>query len=364
MKILIQFSNQNNKSEVITPFIGLEDCIADDDQLVVPGIIKINYSGNTMECYCFGLDVTEKVLSNICNIEIDSEGNNGIISFPKSLSNVLIQSKIINFNKVLDLSSKGKVQYVNTNKQSLKSLVPLSQWLSADLNVNKQKVFINFKFNDYKINVSDGSAMSFCERVKEHPLISASSLANYFDFGSEIKIKPNIEYLCFWKVLKSPNGYKKYSNFINATKDKINVIYDSKGYSCRFNGGKIDFQLLSMGDKYPKKVLIQIEQLNDPEILKNIQSYLNFKNIDLVAKVTNLRLDTMKLLHELNFYKDNDFFIFTNVLDNFEAKYDIGSGMLTIKQSINIENKIEKEFFNKSIIDINNWINNLINMGN
>jgi hypothetical protein len=133
MKILIQFFDQDKKSEIITPFIALDKCIASDDGLVVPGLIKIDYSKNDIKCFCLGLDVVEKILSNICNIQVDSSGNSGLISFPRSLSGVMLETQILDFQKVLELAGNGTVEYVNTDKKSLKANVLLSQWLSANL---------------------------------------------------------------------------------------------------------------------------------------------------------------------------------------------------------------------------------------
>ena len=168
----------------------------------------------------------EKILSNICTIEIESDNNIGSIKFPSSLNCATLQSKIIDFKSVMDLCSNGKVEYINTEQRKIKASVPLSQWLNADIIINGEDAFINLHFIDYKISVNDGSAAKFCERVKQHPLISANGLSNYFDFGKVAELEPNIEYICFWKVLKSENGYKKYSNFINECNNKMDVIYD------------------------------------------------------------------------------------------------------------------------------------------
>lgn len=365
MKILVQFSNQDNRAEIITPFIGLDGCESTDTELKVPGIVKIDYSKSTVECFCLGLDVVEKILSNICNVKIDSVGNSGMISFPKSLSGVMLETQILDFKRVLELAGNGTVQYVNTQKQSLKATVPLSQWLVADLVVDGAKVYIKFRFLDYEINVNDGSAMQFCNRVKQHPLISVASLGNYFDFGSEISLKPNLDYLLFWKVLKSENGYKKYSNFINEMNDRINVIYDEgKKYRCQFDGGFVDFQLLSMGDKYPKKVVVQIDEIKDTIIIDNLLKNLGFKTIELVGKVTNLKLRTDKLLHQLKFYKDDNFFVFSSVRDNLKAEYDIGSGTLSIKQEFHIVDKIDKVILEENYKLTKNWIDMVIKEAN
>lgn len=361
MKILIQFSNHDKKSEIITPFIGLDNCNATDSELVVPGIIKIDYSKDNIVCFCLGLDVVEKILSNICNIQVDSSGNGGLITFPKCLSSVMLESKVTDFQSVLELASSGKVEYVNTDKKALKTNVLLSQWLSANLIIDNTKAIINFKFIDYEINVSDGSAMQFCNRVKAHPLISASCLGNYFDFGAEVKIKPSIEYLCFWKVLKSDNGYKKYSNFMNECNDKIKVLYDEgKKYRCEFDGGKVDFQLLSIGDKYPKKVVLQIDELKDISIIESLQKNLGFNSIEFIGKIINLKLTTTKLLKDLKFYKDEDFFVFTNARDNFKAQYDIGSGTMTIKQEFKINDKIDSIFLEENGRRIREWVDNIL----
>lgn len=361
MKVLIRFSNHDQKSQVITQFISLKDCIANDNELIIPELIKIDYSNDYIDCFCRSLDVAERILSAIITIQTDNDNNEGVISFPKSLKQVLVESTVLDFNKILELTSSGNVQYVNTDKKSLKATVPLSQWLSANLNIEQQKAYINFKFNDYEINVSDGSALQFCTRVKEHPLISVGSLGNYFNFGSEIKLKPIIDYFCFWKVLKSENGYKKYSNFINECNNNINVIYDDgKKYRCEFDGGKIDFHLLSVGDKYPKKVVLQIEELKDISIIKTLQKVLNFKSIDLMCRVSNLRLSTTTLLRKLNFYKDDNFFVFTSVLDNLRAEYDIASNVLNVKQEFKINNNIDKDFLDDSSQKTKKWVINII----
>lgn len=362
MKILIQFSNQDKKSEVITPFIGLDNCNATDSELVVPGLIKMDYSKDGIECFCLGMDVAENILSSICNVQVGQDNNLGVISFPKSLVGVMLEAGILNFHKVLELAGNGTVQYVNTDKKALKANVPLSQWLSADLAVDSGKAYIKFKFNDYEINVSDGSAMQFCTRVKQHPLISASGLGNYFDFGNEIKLKPTIEYLCFWKMLKSDNGYKKYSNFMNECSGKIEVIYDEgKKYRCEFDGGKVEFQLLSIGDKYPKKVIMQLEELKDIQILESLQKNLSFKSIDLVGRISNVKLSTDKLLKKLKFYKGENFFVFESVKDNLKAEYDIGSGVLTVKQEFHLGETIDKDYFEESMKRTKEWIDLIIN---
>lgn len=359
----MQFSNQNKKSEIITPFINLDNCVANDSGLIIPGIIKINYENKGIDCYCLGLDVAEQILSNICNIEVSSDANNGLITFPKCLSNILIKTNVVDFKGILDLASRGNVKYINTEDRKLKAVIPLSHWLSADISIDRNKAFVNFKFNDYEISVLDGSAANFCNRVKTHPLISASSLSNYFDFGNETKIKPSIEYICFWKVLKSPNGYKRYSNFINSINDKAKIAYDEgKKYSCKFNGGKIDFQLLNIGDQYPKKVIAQVEDINNEsfDILKKLQKHLGFKTIDLVSKVINLNLNVVDLLEELKFYKANNFFIFTNKLENFESTYDIGSCILSVKKTFSLDDNIDENDLNEYMVELKKWITSVI----
>lgn len=360
MKILLNFSNQENKADIIAPFLSISNCEANDNNLVIPGTIKIDYSKDGINCYCMGFTVVEKILSNICEIEIGNDNNSGAINFPKSLNCATLQSKIIDFKSVMDLCSTGKVEYVNTDQKKIKAKVQLSQWLNADIMINNEDAFINLHFINYKIDVNDGSAAKFCERVKQHPLISASGLSNYFDFGKVTELEPNIEYICFWKVLKSENGYKKYSNFINECNDKITVEYDEgKKYKCQFDGGKVEFQLLSIADKYPKKVVFQMQELNY-DILNSLTKQLNFNTIDLVARISNIKLSTHTLLKKLNFYKDEDFFIFTNVTDNFKATYDICNNTMNIKQEFRIQN-INKNDLEKSVQKVNKWIETIIN---
>lgn len=360
MRIILTFSNDDKKSQIIAPFLAMENCQANDNQLIVPGIIKILFDNNQIKCYCLGISVVEKILSNICTIEVSSNNNNGLITFPKSLNGAMMECKILNFKNVMDLCSNGNVLYVNTDNKKLKAIVPLSQWLNANLIIDNEDAFINLEFKDYEINVTDGSAVKFCERVKEHPLISASSLSKYFDFGTSIELTPSLEYMCLWKILKSENGYKKYSNFINECNDKINIEYDEgKKYRCEFNGGKIDFQLLSIGDKYPKKVVLQIHELKEIDILESLKKNLNFNTIDLMAKIINLKLTTHQLLKELNFYKEEDFFIFVNTIDNFKATYDIANNTMIIKQEFKITN-IDEDYLKDSFEYMKKWINKVI----
>lgn len=362
MKILITFSNQEKKPEVITPFLGLDNCDATDTELVVPGVVKIQFHKDNIECFCLGLDIAEKILSNVCTVQVDNSGNNGYISFPKSLNGLTLESKIFDFKKVMELASTGKVQYINTEKKALKAIVPLSQWLSADIVIDDSKAFIHLKFIDYEIMVSDGSALQFVSRVKEHPLISAASLGNYFDFGSEIKLKPLIEYMCFWKILKSDNGYKKYATFINECKDRITITYDEgRKYRCDFEGGKVDFQLLSIGDKYPKKVTIQIDTLKDSVVLESLQRCLSFKTIDLVCKVSNLKFSPLKLVQKLHFFKDEDFFVFSNMKEKFKAQYDISGGTMMVKQEFNIADIIDYETLELNLTECKKWVDHIIN---
>lgn len=361
MKILLSFSNQNNKSNIIAPFLSMNNCEASDNELIIPGMVKIDYSGNDIKCFCLGFSVVEKILSNICEIEISHDNNIGNIKFPSSLNCAMMQSKIIDFKSVMDLCSSGKVEYINTNDKKIKATVQLSQWINANIVINGDDAFINLYFLNYQINVTDGSATKFCERVKEHPLISAGALNNYFNFGKVAELEPVIDYICFWKILKSENGYKKYSNFINECNDKLKVEYDEgKKYKCQFDGGKVEFQLLSIGDKYPKKVVLQMQDLN-LDILNGLTKQLNFNTIDLVAKVSNLKISTHVLLNKLNFYKDDDFFIFTNVVDNFKATYDIYNNTMNIKQEFKIQN-IDKGYLENSVKKLKEWIDVLINI--
>lgn len=358
MKILMQFLNQEYKSEIITTFMSMDNCIVNEEELIVPKMIKINFQNNKIKCYCMNINVVERILSNVCTIENSSDNNIGNIKFPKGLS-LILETKIYSFEKLMQLCSNGTIQYINTFKESLKCIVPLSQWLTADLNVNEGNAYIKLNFNNYKLSVSDGSAYKFCIRVKEHPLISASSLYDYFDFGSEIKIKPELEYILLWKTLKSEHGYKKYSNFINECNDKMNITYDEgKKYRCEFEKGKIDFQLLSIGDKYPKKVIVQIEELKNMDILESLNKNLNLNTIDLVAKVNNLSL-SMGELFKLKFYKDEDFFIFTNINDNFKAIYDIGNNTMSLKQEIKCKD-LNLDSFNHYLNNMKKWIDDVI----
>ncbi len=343
MKILLEFKDQTCKSEVISPFLSIPECIADEKELTIPSILKINYEHN-IKCFCLNFSVAEKILSNICNVE--SSDNIGKISFPSSLKCASMQTKIRNFESVMELCSTGKVEYINTENKKMKAVVTLSKWIKADIIVNGFDAFINLIFIDYEINTIDNSASKFCERVKVHPLISANGLNEYFDFGESKELKPITEYVCFWKIIKHDNGYKKYSNFINESKDIMNISYDNeKKYKCEFEGGKIEFKLSNIGDKYPKKVIIKMEEANI-NILRNLQKQLNLNSIDLIAKVSNIKISSGTLLNKMNFYKDEEFFIFTNQKESIKITYDIYNNIMNIKQEIKLQDIKEDSLIN------------------
>ena len=291
MKIIIQFSNQDSKDKIISQFLSYNNCQANEQGMIVPGVVKINYSHEGITCYCLSLNTVEMILSNVCQVEVESNNNVGYIRFPSELNGFIFETETLDFNKIMTLFSKGTVNYINTEKKELKASVKLSQWLLFNANIVREKSILHFQFLNYEIKVNDGSAWQFCQRVHDHPLIPVSSLNQYFKFGEELKIKPTIEYISFWKVLQSENGYKKYSNVINECKDIANIIYDEgRQYLCEFNGGTIEFQLISIGDKYPKKIIFKAEEIKDTQVIEILKNNFGIKSIDLVAKISNLKL--------------------------------------------------------------------------
>jgi hypothetical protein len=338
MKILINFLNQNSKDKIISPFVNYKDCTATDDNLIIPGILKVDYSSTGIKCYCYSLYIAEIIISSVCTVSVSEDSNNGNVVFPNNLDSIMLECNIFSFNKILELAVNGTTNYINTEKEQIKANMSLSQWLSADINVNNGKALIKLQCNNYNVSVSDKSAKVFCDRIKEHPLIFADNLKKYFDFGSEIKIEPKIEYVYFYKMLKSDTGYKKYSNFINDNKD-LNFKYNAgKEYTCNLSDtGKIEFKLVDIGDKYPKRIIFQTGEYDDLSILNKLKKYFNINNISIIAKVSNLKLSLDSLLNKLNFYKDEDFFVFANVKDNLKATYNIYNNIMNIRQDIKID---------------------------
>ena len=360
MKILVVFDNKDCLPQILGLFINMEKCVADDNQLLIPGLIKIDYSQDNIKCYCLSLTIVDMILSQICHVDVESSNNEGNIYFPNSFVGIMLESEISDFSNILDISSKGNINYINTDLKKIKSNMKLSPWLSCDLIVDNDIGYVNIRCNNYKITVSDGSALKYCERVKSHPLMPMSILNTCFKFDNDIKIKPNKEYVCLWKVLKSDGGYKKYSNFINDFKDKIQIEYEEgKKYKCQFENGKVEFQLLSIGDKYPKKIIIQMNVVNDLEIINVLKNYFNLKSLDIIAKVSNLKLDTLDLLHKLNFKKDDNFFTFTSFQSKINAQYDIATGVLSIKQECDfLFNDINQ--YNDSIKEMERIVDEII----
>jgi len=354
MKIVIQFLDHTYKSEIITPFLGIENCEATETELVVPKLVKIDYSKENLLCYCFSLNVAEKIISSVCNCTITD--THGEVKFVNSLYNMVIETEILDFDNILKFVSNYKVQNVNTNNGNLKALIELSEWMTVDLMVDKKAILnINFK----NVIVHD-NIKTFCERVKNHPLIFLVNLKQYFNFGIERKLIPKIEKFCFYKILESANGYKKYSNFINDCKDKIKIEYEEgKSYLCLFDGGKIDFILLNIADEYPKKIIMEIDEINDIELLTIIQKHFSMNVIDLYAEVINIKFSIDDLLNKMGFEKDNGFFIFTN--KNMNMQYDINNFKLTIKKEIKNINKnilnLEKEEMEQILTKMIGWCN-------
>jgi hypothetical protein len=103
-------------------------------------------------------------------------------------------------------------------------------------------------------------------------------------------------------------------------------------------------------------VVLQIDELKDIYIVESLQKSLGFNSIELICKISNLKLTTPKLIRDLKFYKDDEFFIFSNVRENFKAQYDIGSGVLNIKQEFKISEIIDKEYLQESITKAKEWI--------
>ena len=103
--------------------------------------------------------------------------------------------------------------------------------------------------------------------------------------------------------------------------------------------------------------MLQITELKDVSIIEMLHKNLGFKSIELVSKISNLRLTTDKLLNSLKFYKDDNFFIFANSRDNFRAEYDIGTGILNVKQDFNIQDELNEEYLIDNMNKMSEWIN-------
>jgi hypothetical protein len=347
------------KKRVLSPFVGLPNCEANDKQLIVPNKVKIDYSDDSIKCYCHDLKTVEQILHSTCEARISQDKNEGKIIFPNSLSTVAIKSKIDNFNKALKFVQGGNIEYIDTEEKQLKALLSLSGWLKGDLTVNNNQFYVNFYFEDYKINVSDNSAKKFCERTRKYPLSSVGSLNKYLNLKQN---NGEIKYICFWKIIKDIDKLKNYTDFINECNDIIKVIYDRKKYRCEFNGGKVEFYIGNSANKMPKKAVVQINNINNEsiEILQNLRYVFSFDTVNLVGKISNLDLNPRKLMNKLNFSKSRNFYIFSNSLKKFKAEYNINKQHLKIKQRIELHDSLSKKYFNEYTKSAKEWSNNII----
>ena len=334
MRVLIQFNSIASAPNILAPFLAYPGVVADEHELTVPGVIRIVIAED-LRCYCLNLTVAEELLGRLCETEVDQSGNHGRLRWPKDLAGVLLEVTLGTWEPLLTLTASGHVSYVHTTQRRLKATLALSAWLEAELTVDYPQLVLQLRFKDHELQVSDGSAASFCRRVKANPILSATGLLKTLQVP-DLQPQPKLEYLTLWKVLYSEHGYKRYAQFLNDQAAYLDVGYEShKGYHCKFTGGYVDFQLESLGDKYPKKVVLQVDNLTDTPVLTILGELLAIKTLDLVAKVVNLNL-TPPALRDLNFVKHEDFFLFTRFDTQLQARYDIGSAVLTVKQELKL----------------------------
>ena len=118
-----------------------------------------------------------------------------------------------------------------------------------------------------------------------------------------------------------------------------------------------------LGDKYPKKVILQLEKVNK-QVIESLQRNLNLKTIELVSKITNLKLNSNQLLKELRFFKADKFFMFENVYKELKAEYDISTNTMIVKQEMHLDKaeNISDTVFENSMHDTKEWINNILKL--
>ncbi len=333
MRSLTVFNTSEQKDRILSN-IKFDNMEQGNNTTIIPSILKLDYNSG-LRCYCFDLYITELIVNSVLNI--DNEKNNVTVYMPKDFQYIVIDCDIVDFKDILELSVNKDVTYLNISLQEIRFFLK-QDYLTLDINVKNNKAVIKISFNEFNTTVDDVS--NFIKRTREHPLIYIQSLRDYFNFGS-YEVKPELEYMYYYKMLKSDTGYRKYADFINNS--DLKFTYANKEYKAKLHKGKIEFRVDNISDKYPKKVIFQSESEKDLVYIQQLQKYFNINQITIIAKVKNIKLNMIDLAR-LDFSKEEEFFIFSNIKDKFKATYDIYSNTLTIRQDFNDINEANKDY--------------------
>lgn len=340
MRSLTIFNTINHKDKILSK-IDFDNAIDKGNAVIVPNVFKLDYS-NGLRCYCYDLYITESIVSSV--MQIDNNKNDVIISMPKDFEYIIIECDINSFDDIVELSINKDVSYLNVQLKEIRFFLK-QDYLNLDINIRDNKAIIKISFIDFALKVDDVS--NFIKRTKQKPLLYIQSLNEYFNFGT-YEAKPELEYMYYYKMLKSDTGYRKYANFINES--SLQFTYTNKEYKAKLKKGKIEFKVENIADKYPKKIIFQSESEEDLKYIAELQKYFNINQITIIAKINNLRLDMIDLM-KLDFHKEEDFFIFSNTQDKFKATYDIFDNTLIIRQDFNNIEEANKQFIKDFIKD-------------
>lgn len=345
MRSLIVFNNTEEKDRILSN-LKFKDCVDNGQTVIVPNLFKLDYS-NGLKCYSFDLKITEQIISSI--LQIDNNKNDIEIKAVKSFQYIVLECDIVDFDKIIELSVNKDVSYINLSLKEIRFFLK-QDYLDLDINIRNNKAVIKATIKEFNTKVDDVS--KFIKRTKEHPLMYIQSLNEYFNFGY-YEFKPSLEYMYYYKMLKSDTGYRKYADFINNS--SLEFTYSNKEYKAKLNDGKIEFKIENISDKYPKKIIFQTQSEKDLIYIKELQKYFNINQITIIAKVINIQLNMVDLL-KLDFHKEEEFFTFSNIQDKFKATYDIFDNTLSVRQDFNSIEEANKNFIKEFINKITGGI--------
>ena len=323
MHSLVIFKTNDYKDKILnaiqnsTQLIqGIQDIQKTSNSIIIPNTLKIDYTSN-LKCYCYDLYTTEKIITS--TMRIDEQ----YITFP--IESIVMETKVLNY----DFISKDLMYNTIYNNPNDTRFILQQEHITIDVNIRNDVALLKITLDDIKLVNNTQS-----ERISERPLAYLESLDKYFDLGI-YTLTPYLEYLHYYKLLRSNTGYKKYSDFMNYT--SLQFDYYNREYTANLNNGTLKFKLDNISDKYPTEIIFQTTDETDFKYIKELKKYFNINQLSLIANIKDLKLSTQDL-YKMNFNKEDDFFHFSNNKNDLHIKYNIFSNALTVEQKFSIIN--------------------------
>lgn len=357
MKCVVKFKNDSLKSKIISEFIKYENCIIDKNKLILNDILIINF-GETIECSSNNMNAINLLLSLACNIGINDDSQFCYVEFDSSIKMILIELDNYVFNNFKLLNVNKEINYIDTKLCELSMIAKMSQWLTSNILIKDKIAKISIKLNDCEFYSNVKNRKELVQKIKNN-VLSPISLINEELINDYSNTNINIGKLI--KVIKSDNGYKKYSKFINDCKNNISIQYNTNSYFIKFNGGTIEFIMLDENDEYPKVIKLEFLEVNniDNLVVNSISNLFNIKYIDVNCYINDLYMSPERLIKFYNFDKSELFAEFYKN-DTYNITYNLYNKIMKISKQIQINDNFSNEYdniinySNKTLEDIKN----------